>query len=45
MKRIVNLIEALYRGKQLADVETWKVGGTALAAVHARDGLIMAKVL
>lgn len=33
MKRIPALIEALYRGHQLANVATWKANGTRLAAM------------
>lgn len=32
---LLPLIDALYRGRQLAHVETWKVAGTAVAALSA----------
>ena len=35
MKRIPAVIAALYRGRQLANVETWKVASTATAALSA----------
>ena len=41
MKHIPAIIEALYRGRQLAKVETWKVASTATAAV---TGLLSALV-
>jgi hypothetical protein len=41
LKQLPSIIEALYRGRQLANVETWKVAGAAAAAL---SGLLSALV-
>lgn len=40
MKRIATAIEALYRGRQLANVETWKNAGVATAALSGLLSLV-----